>query len=105
MKFDHYGVPTTKDYEDAKFHPVLRLDYSSTISPLVRIEHMKFANDCIFSEEIQKSCHIAFCVDSIDETISSLDCTVLTQKIDVWPTLTIAYIKIEDVLVELLERR
>ena len=51
MKFDHYGVPTTEDREGAGFHPVLRLNFSSSVNPLFRIEYLKFHDDCIFSKE------------------------------------------------------
>ena len=90
MKFDHYGVPTTEDREGAGFHPVLRL---------------KFHDDCIFSKEITETRHLGFTVGSIDETLKTLDCRILHPKIEVSPTLTICYVKIEDVVVELMERK
>lgn len=105
MKFDHYGVPTTEDREGAGFHPVLRLHYSSSINPLFRIEYLKFDDDCIFSKEITSVRHLAFVVDDIDATIAKLGCRVLHPKIEVSPTLTISYVKIEDVVVELMERK
>ena len=105
MKFDHYGVPATEDREGAGFHPVLRLHYSSSINPLFRIEYLKFEKDCIFSDEITGVRHLAFTVDSIDDTIAQLNCRVLHPKIEVSPTLTISYVKIEDVVVELMERK
>ena len=105
FKFDHYGVPTTEDREGAGFHPMLRLHYSSSINPLFRIEYLKFDDDCIFSKEITSVRHLAFEVDSIDETIAEIpDCKILQSKIQVSPTLTISYIKIEDVVVEIMER-
>lgn len=105
MEFDHYGVPTTEDREGAGFHPVLRLNYSSSINPLFRIEYLKFHDDCIFSKEITETRHLGFTVDSIDETLKTLDCRILHPKIEVSPTLTICYVKIEDVVVELMERK
>ena len=105
MKFDHYGVPTTEDREGAGFHPVLRLHFSSSINPLFRIEYLKFDPDCIFSKEITGARHLGFTVDSIDDTIAEMNCPVLHPKIQVSPTLTIAYIKVEDVVVELMERK
>ena len=104
LKFDHYGVPTTEDREDAGYHPVLHLHYSSSINSLFRIEYLKFDEDCIFSEEITSVRHLAFVVDSIDDAIAELGCRVLQPKIQVSPTLTISYVKIEDVVVELMER-
>ncbi len=105
MKFDHYGVPTTEDREGAGFHPVLRLHFSSVINPLFRIEYLKFEDDCIFCDEITHARHLGFTVEDIDETIAKLDCRVLHPKIAVSPTLTICYVKIEDVVVELMERQ
>ena len=105
MKFDHYGVPTSEDREGAGFHPVLRLHYSSSINPLFRIEYLKFDDDCIFSKEITEARHLAFTVDSIDETIAELNCRVLHPKIEVSPALTISYVMIEGIVVELMERK
>ena len=105
MKFDHYGVPTTEDREGAGFHPVLKLHFSSSINPLFRIEYLKFDDDCIFSKEITGTRHLAFTVDSIDDTIAGLDCRILHPKIEVSPTLTISYVMIEGIVVELMERK
>ena len=74
MKFDHYGVPTTEDREGAGFHPVLRLNFSSSVNPLFRIEYLKFHDDCIFSKEITETRHLGFTVGSIDEPLKTLDC-------------------------------
>lgn len=104
FKFDHYGVPTTEDREGAGYQPDLRLHYSSSINPLFRIEYLKFDDDCIFSEEITSVRHLAFVVDNIDEAIAELDCRILQPKIQVSPTLLMTYVKIEDVVVELMER-
>ena len=93
MKFDHYGVPTTEDREGAGFHPVLRLNFSSSVNPLFRIEYLT------------ETRHLGFTVGSIDETLKTLDCRILHPKIEVSPTLTICYVKIEDVVVELMERK
>ena len=71
MKFDHYGVPTTEDREGAGFHPVLRLNFSSSVNPLFRIEYLKFHDDCIFSKEITETRHLGFTVGSIDETLKT----------------------------------
>jgi len=106
MKFDHYGVPTTEEKEWAGFHPVLKLNYYSSINPLFRIEYLKFAPDCIFSKEIQENRHLAFVVDHIEETLATLgEYKVMHPKTQVSDTLTMMYIKIEDVIVELMERK
>ena len=105
MKFDHVGIPTTEDREGAGFHPVLKLHYSSSINSIFRIEYLKFEPDCIFSEEITSTWHVAFTVDDIDETIKTLDCRVLHPKIATSDTLTIAYVMIENLVVELMERK
>ena len=105
FKFDHYGVPTTEDREGAGYQPMLRLHYSSSVNPLFRIEYLKFDEDCIFSGEITGVRHLAFTVDSIDAAVQELGCRVLQPKTDVSPTLTISYVKIEDVVVELMERK
>ena len=106
MKFDHYGIPTTEEKPWAGFHPMLKLNYYSSINPLFRIEYLKFAPDCIFDKEIQQNRHLAFVVESIDDTLAGLgEHTVLQEKIAVSDTLTICYVKIEDVIVEIMERK
>ncbi|GHU61818.1 hypothetical protein FACS189445_4200 [Spirochaetia bacterium] len=106
LKFDHYGVPTKEEKPWAGFHPELKLNYFSSINPLFRIEYLKFAPDCIFNQEIQNNRHLAFTVDSIEETLGTLEgYTMMHPKTVVSPTLIICYIKIEDVIIELMERK
>ena len=106
MKFDHYGVPTTEDHPGAGYHPVLKLHYSSSINPLFRIEHLKFDPDCIYSKEITSATHLAFEVDDIDGALEGIETyRLLHPKIAVSDTLTICYIGIDGLVVELMERK
>lgn len=101
MKFSHYGVPTTESFDGEIDLPHLKMTVSDHTSNPYGIQNMRFWEGAPYPEIVITKPHIAF---EVDDLVKEL----IGKKVIIEPNspssrLTVAFIEIDGVPVELME--
>ncbi len=101
-EYMHIGIPVTNKKEGMTYNEGMKLWMSNPDDYVYKIEYLKFEEGTPFPEIMHKNPHIAFKVDNLEEHIEKAD-KVIFGPADAGPTARLAFVIIDDTIIELYE--
>ncbi len=101
--FHHIGVPTSAKGKAETYIEGGKVFITDPEASPYRIEFLRFEADTPMPELLQRQCHAAFMVDNIATELEGRD--VVVEPFDATDELTVAFIKVGDALIELMETK
>ncbi len=102
-KFHHFGVPTDVQSENEIYLEGGRVYITDPESHPYKIEYLRFEPGSPMPEILKTTCHAAFMVDSIEEALAGKE--VVMEPFDATETLTVAFFKDGDALIEVMKSK
>ncbi len=102
MEFLHIGVPTVEVQENEMYNEGLQVHITNPDDSKFKFEYLRFDSAATMNKEIQENVHVAIKVDSLDEYLKLAD-EILMDKYVVNDTMTIAFIKKDGAILEIVE--
>jgi len=101
MKFDHIGIPTKENFEDEIELPHLKMTVSDHENSPYGIQWQRFWENAPYPELVKTLPHVAFEVADLQAEIEGK--TILVEPNSPIDGLTVAFIEVNGVPVELME--
>ena len=104
MKYDHIGIPTQENKENAVYIEDMKLAVTPYAEHKYRIEWVKFDNDTPMPKILTEKAHIAFRVDDIEEAMKDVKAEdILVPITQAGENMRVAFIVDDGAPVEFLE--
>jgi hypothetical protein len=103
IEFHHIGVPTSAKSEEETYIEGGKVFVTDPEASPYRIEFLRFQVDTPMPEILRTQCHAAFMVDSITTAMKGQE--VVVEPFDATEELRVAFIKVGDALIELMEKK
>jgi hypothetical protein len=103
IEFHHIGVPTSAKNEEETYIEGGKVFVTDPEASPYRIEFLRFKADTPMPEILRTQCHAAFMVDSIATALQGQE--VVVEPFDATEELRVAFIKVGDALLELMEKK
>lgn len=101
-EYMHVGIPVTNLKEGMTYNEDMKLWMSNPDDYDFKIEYLKFEAGTPFPEIIHKNPHVAYKVDDADMYITKAQ-QVLFGPLEIGPNIRIAFILLDDTIIELYE--
>jgi len=101
MEIMHIGVPVKTPQEHEEYAEGLKVHIAGPETNPMQFEYLRFEADTPMHKDIVENVHIAYKVDKLDDYLSVHE--VLCAPMEVNDELTIAFIKMDGVVVEIME--
>lgn len=101
MEIMHIGVPVKRPYEGESYAEGLKVHIAGPDSNPMKFEYLRFEEGTPMHKDVVENIHIAYKVDSMVPYLEKHE--VLCEPMDVSDELSIAFIKMDGVVVELME--
>ena len=101
MKYNHIGIPTTKNFEGGIDIPHLKITVSDHENNPFGIQWMRFWPDAPYPELVKSVSHVAFEVKNLNEEMKGKK--VIIEPNSPTEGLTVAFIDVNGAPVELME--
>lgn len=98
----HVGIPVTNKKEGMTYNDDMKLWMSNPDDYDFKIEYLKFEEGGPFPEEMHHAPHVAYKVDDAEPYLAKAD-RVLFGPAEIGPGVRIAFIKMDDTIIELYE--
>jgi hypothetical protein len=99
--FHHFGVPTSARGEGETYLEDCKVFITDPEQHPYRIEFLRFEDGSPMPEALQKRPHTAWQVESLERAMEGHE--VVVEPFDATDTVRVAFIKIGDALIELME--
>lgn len=101
MEVMHIGVPITTPMEGENYAEGLKVHIIGPDTNPMNFEYLRFESDTPMHKDIVNNLHIAYKVDSISDYLNKYE--VLQEPLVLSEELTIAFVKIDGVVIELMQ--
>ncbi|WP_461205663.1 hypothetical protein [Clostridium sp. DL1XJH146] len=101
MEIMHIGVPVKEPRDKEEYAEGLKVYIESPDTNPMKFEYLRFEEDTPMHKDIVENVHIAYKVDSLDAYIN--DYELLYGPLDIDDSLTIAFIKMDGAVLELMQ--
>lgn len=101
MEVMHIGVPVKESKPGESYAEGLKVHIAGPDTNPMKFEYLRFEEDTPMHKDIVNNVHIAYKVEKIAPYLEQYE--VLEQPMTVDETLTIAFVKIDDTVCELME--
>lgn len=103
MEFLHIGVPTTKVQENETYLEALKVYVTNPDKHPFKYEYLRFEQDTPFPEIMRKNPHVAYKVSDMAPYLKMGD--VIVEPFQAGPDMRIAFIIVDEVILEILEQK
>lgn len=101
MEVMHIGVPVTSPREGENYAEGLKLHIVGPETNPMSFEYLRFEDDTPMHKDIVNNLHVAYKVDCLDSYLEKYE--VLQEPLEISDELTIAFVKIDGVVIELMQ--
>jgi hypothetical protein len=101
MKFDHIGVPSSTPRKGEVYIEAAKVHVTSPDAHPYRVEFLRFEKGSPMPAAMQQSPHTAFCVDDLAKALKGEK--ILVEPFDATPTLRVAFIQKDGLILELMQ--
>lgn len=102
--FLHIGIPITNKKPNMSYNKLLKVWLTNPDDYEYKIEYLKFEEGTPFPEIMHKNPHIAYQVDCIENYSAKAD-SVIFEPMTIGENVRIAFVVIDDTIIELYEEK
>jgi hypothetical protein len=99
--FAHVGVPSKEKHRGETYLEGGKVYITDPGKSPYRIEYLRFEKGTPLPKELQTEVHVAYMVDNLAKAVKGQ--TVILPPMDVSPTLRVAFIKKDGLLIEVMQ--
>lgn len=103
-EYMHIGIPVTAKKPGMTYNEGLKIWMSNPEDYDYKIEYLKFEEGTPFPEIMHKNPHVAYKVDDLEKYLKEAD-SVLVEPMELGPGVRIAFVILDDAILELYEEK